>query len=260
MKWHRGASKFRKQCVGCGDVSAPITKEHYFPVWLIDRTQTHADGIAWGGKENVPALAATVPLCKRCNDDFGREIESPMARIFDDLEAGRGVSDLEAELFVRWLWKFEGLSWRFKHPRHVYAQRYSLRERVLLPIDELRGQLLLCIALAEKRDPQFAEGAMGIDSENVHNAIFVSGVFSRIAVLVSLAIFEEDIPAVFSKYRLAPRRGEPTADTKLFFPATSIPTCTVAIALMMGISARLSEMHDKFGEEVARSRNEQSGR
>jgi hypothetical protein len=250
MKRPSGASKFRRQCAGCGELKKEMTKEHFFPVWLIERTQTLREGIEWAGRQNIPALAATVPLCGRCNRDFGRELESPMAKIFDDIETGRGLSDREAELFVRWLWKFEGLAWIFRNPRHMYTERYTLRQRVLHPIDEIRGQLMLCLAVAEARDPEFEEGALGLDSTNVHNAIFVSGVFSRVAVLVTLAIFDEDIPAIFSKYRLLPQQETPSSNAKLFFPATSVPTCTHAIALMKGISPKLSKLHDQFGDEV----------
>ena len=235
-----------------------MNKEHYFPVWLIERTATVREGIAWAGRDRVSALSATVPLCTRCNSDFGRELESPMTRVFDDLEAGRGISDEEAELIVRWMWKFEGLAWVFHHPRAIYTERYTLRERVLRPIDDIRGSLILAIGIAEKRDPDFEEGAMGIDSFNVHNAVFVSGVFSRVAVLVSLSVFEDDIPSVFSKYRLAPNRDHIAAKAKLFYPAVGFPTCTAAIGLMKSISPPLSMLHDEHGDTLRAAMKERN--
>lgn len=252
MKWPKGAAKFRKQCAACDETRGEMTREHFYPMWLIERTQTFREGIAWGGKPNVPASAATVPLCHRCNRDFGRELESPMAQIFDDIEAGQGLSDHEAEIVIRWLWKFEGLAWIFQNPRHIYTKKYTLRQRVLQPIDEIRGQLMLCVALAERRDPEFEEGALGIDSFNADNAIFVSGVFSRVALLVCLAELEEYVPAVLSKYRLAPTRESASAQAKLFHPAIGIPTCSDAIAMMQGISPVLSRLHDEIGEEMRR--------
>jgi hypothetical protein len=244
------ARKFKKTCAACGESQREMNKEHYFPVWLIERTDTVHDGIAWGKGDNVSALSATLPLCVRCNTDFGRDLESPMARVFDDLEAGQGISDEEAELIVRWMWKFEGLAWVFHHPRGVYTERYTLRERVLRPIDDIRGKITLAIGLAEQRDSEFREGAMGIDSFNVHNAVFVSGVFSRVAILVSLSVFDEDIPPVLSKYRLAPHRDHSTAKAKLFFPAVGFPTCTAAIGTMKAISPTLSALHDEYGERM----------
>jgi hypothetical protein len=97
---------------------------------------------------------------------------------------------------------------------------------------------------------------MGIDSFNVHNAIFVSGVFSRIAILVSLSLLDDEIPAVFSKYQLAPNREHSTATAKLFFPGVGFPTCTVAIGMMKAISPVLSRLHDEYLErERAAIRN-----
>jgi hypothetical protein len=251
-----GARKFRRICAACGESNREMNKEHYFPRWLIERTGTVCEGIKWGGKKSISALSATLPLCVRCNSDFGRELESPMARIFDDIEASRGLTDEEAELVVRWMWKFEGLAWVFHNPRAVYTQRYTLRDRVLCPIDDIRGNLTLAIGLAEQRDPDFKEGAMGIDSFNLHNAIFVSGVFSRVAILVSLGLFEDEIPQVLSKYRLAPHREHNTAKAKLFFPTVGFPTCSVAVGMMKAISPSLSLLHDEHGERM-RAKNDQ---
>jgi hypothetical protein len=244
------ARKFRRTCAACGDSTREMNKEHYFPRWLIERTGAVREGIEWAGAKNVSALSATLPLCVRCNSDFGRELESPMARVFDDIEAGRGLTDEEAELVVRWMWKFEGLAWVFHHPRAVYTQRYTLRDRVLRPIDDIRENITLAIGLAERRDPEFEEGAMGIDSFNAHNAIFVSGVFSRVAILVSLGLFDEEIPPVLSRYRLAPHREHGAAKAKLHFPAVGFPTCTIAIGMMKAISPTLSLLHDEHGERM----------
>lgn len=124
-----------------------MNKEHIFPQWLIERTGTNATGIRWGAKRDVPALAATFPLCEQCNRDFGEYLEGPTARLFDEIEAGAGLSDNDAELLVRWLWKIKGLAWIADHPDGQYSSKYTLRERVLLPIDEIRGHLTLGIAL-----------------------------------------------------------------------------------------------------------------
>ncbi|HVS27036.1 MAG TPA: hypothetical protein VHE58_07045 [Burkholderiales bacterium] len=226
-----------------------MNKEHFFPVWLVERTGTVRDGISWGGRDGVSALNATLPLCERCNSDFGREIESPMSRVFDDIEARKGLSDNEAELVVRWMWKFEGLWWVFTHPRHVYTVKYTLRERILRPIDDIRGQLTLAISLAETRDPDFSEGSLGIDSLNIHNAISVAGVFSRVAIVVCLSAFEDEVPGVFSKYQLAPKRQTDTGDAKLFYPAVGFPTCTDAVALLRALGPRLSSLHDGLGNQ-----------
>lgn len=229
-----------------------MNKEHFWPVWLIQRTGAVKDGVTWAGKKNVPALAATLPICQECNTVLGQELEAPMSRLFDEIESGKGVSDNEAELFVRWLWKLEGLAWTFTHPGHRYTQKYTLRQRALLPIDDMRGHLTLALSLAEQRDPKWKEGALGIDSMNVHNAIFVSGVFSRIAVVVLMTMFEDELPGSFSKYHLHPKREPVQGDAKLFFPKTGFRTCTDAINLLVAISPNISRLHDEFGDEMVR--------
>jgi hypothetical protein len=243
-----GIRRFKRSCAACGVAGRDMNKEHYWPRWLIERTGTDQENsIDWMGEKRVSALSATLPLCVDCNSAFGRELEAPMARIFDDIEAGRGLSDQEAEIAVRWMWKFEGLAWMFHHPSHIYTRRYTLRDRVLMPLDDIRGKLTLAIGLAEQRDPEFKDGAMGIDSNNLSNAIFVSGVFSRTAILISLSAFDDQVPAVLSKYHLSPHRNEETANAKLFYPAVGFPTCTAAIGMMRTISPALSHLHDEYG-------------
>src|SRR5215217_7800644 len=113
-----------------------MNQEHFWPQWLISRTGTHKTGVRFDRQKKINPRKLVVPLCISCNSDFGRELESPVSVIFSDIEAGRGISDLEAELLIRWLWKFEGLAWCFSNPTATYNQRVTIRERVLQPIDE----------------------------------------------------------------------------------------------------------------------------
>jgi hypothetical protein len=89
---------------------------------------------------------------------------------------------------------------------------------------------------------------MGINSDCEQNALFVSGVFSRIAMMVLLENFTSIVPRQFSKYRLAPKRIAPENDAKLFFPATRFATCTDAVGVTYKCSARLREAHDAWAE------------
>lgn len=230
--------------MACGSDKYKITKEHFWPRWLATRTGTHKTGVPWLGEKRITAYSAKLPLCSRCNRDFGTHLEGPVSQIFDDLETGNGISDTEAEILVRWLWKFEGLAWRFMDPEGTYSQKYTIRERVLNPIDEIREQLVLAIALIEEIDPNFRDAPMGIDSMNRVNAIFVSGVFSRIAILVVHSMAETEIPGSFSLYHLLPSRGA-ESNTKLFFPKTGFEKCTDAVATMTLISPHLSYLHDQ---------------
>jgi hypothetical protein len=129
--------------VACGSRTNPKNKEHPFPQWLITRTKTDRTSIRWIPGNRIPADEATLPLCRQCNRDFGDQLEAPMSRILDDIEADRGLSDNEAELIVRWLWKIEGLLWHVSHPTHDYSSKYTLRERVLRPLDAIRASSFL---------------------------------------------------------------------------------------------------------------------
>ena len=101
----------RLRCSGCDRVGLPMTKEHFFPRWLIDYAQVHHEGITWFDGQTVDPDNATIPLCRECNEAFGTVLEGPVAEIFRQLEQGASISEDEAELLVRWLWKFEGLHW-----------------------------------------------------------------------------------------------------------------------------------------------------
>jgi hypothetical protein len=81
----------KRRCAGCERIGIRTNKEHVFPKWLIKRTGTDKTGIRWGGISKMSALSATMPLCLKCNQAFGDELERPVSRIFDDLEADRGI-------------------------------------------------------------------------------------------------------------------------------------------------------------------------
>ena len=172
-----------------------------------------------------------------------------MSRILDDIEAGRGLSDNEAETVVRWLWKLDGLLWHISNPTRDYSPLYTLRERVLKPLDGIRGELILAIALCERIDPKYRDAPMGIDSGE-GDGIFVSGVFSRTAMMVVLRAFVDLIPAGFSKHRLGASRGEPTADAKLFYPGTTFPTDTELVGVTWQSSHCLTAAHEEWAHKL----------
>lgn len=235
--------KFKKICAACGTVNPRINKEHFWPQWLIERTGTHRTSVRLTPTKRVNPKALVVPLCGRCNTDFGRELEAPVSRIFEDLESGKGISDVEAELLIRWLWKFEGLFWIFTHPENKYTEKYSLRERVLQPIDDARSELSLAISLAEEIDPSFGDAPMGIDSWNEYDATFVAGVFSRVAIMVLRQRFEPDVPSEFTVYRLGDRNATDRA-AKLLYPKIGFRTCVEAVNITRNAGLYLSHAHD----------------
>lgn len=136
-------ANFRRVCIACDRMHpGRMNQEHFWPRWLIDRTGTHATGVKWLGRKVSPRRT-TIPICESCNSEFGRELEAPVSQLFGDIENGRGLSDAEAELLVRWMWKFEGYAWKLNHLEGVYSTKCTLRERVVGPIYQLRGDIVL---------------------------------------------------------------------------------------------------------------------
>jgi hypothetical protein len=231
-----------------------MNSEHYFPEWLIELTRTAATPVGWIPGRKVPPRTATIPICEQCNTDFGRELEGPTAGIFRDVLAGRGLSGNEAELLVRWLWKFEGLGWRIANhrPTDRYSDIYTIRDRVLRRIGSIREELVLAITLVERIDDGFTDEPMGLDSINLVNAVYVAGVFSRIAMMSMLRVFSYGLPDGFTVIPM-PAVTAVDGDTKLYFPRTGFPTCTAAVVYMRQNAPQLAHLHDvEFERRAAR--------
>src|SRR6266852_3847134 len=131
----KGKRALKLRCAGCERAGRRMTNEHFFPRWLIEYANAFHEGIQWIEPEKrISAEKATVPLCDECNNAFGTTLEGPVSKIFRSIEAHRPLSDADAELLVRWMWKFEGLQWYLlaaaDSPHAVYSERYTLRERV----------------------------------------------------------------------------------------------------------------------------------
>jgi len=84
---------------------------------------------------------------------------------------------------------------------------------------------------------------IGVDSYNIHNAIFVAGVFLKVAVMVLLSEFEQLVPSEFSKYNLAEKPGE-QANAKLFYPKVGFCNDKEAVTKTLLVARTLSRLHD----------------
>jgi hypothetical protein len=236
----------RLRCVSCERVGQTMTKEHFWPLWLVDYANVSRDGVAWEGGPNINPRTATFPICGECNNRLGGELEGPVSQIFPKLDAGGAISDLEAELLVRWLWKFEGFAAMFAHldnPDWKYSDRMKFIDRILGPIDKIRSHLVLAIGLANKNDNGETDWPMGIDSGlSTLDGIFVSGVFKRAAIIVSLDSFANLIPANFGQYKLKQQLGvEPEFP---FIPPVTFPYCFDAIYTTKLASVELKRVHE----------------
>jgi hypothetical protein len=241
----------KEACAGCDEFRPDTNKEHVFPKWLIRRAKVTQ--IKWRGRWVSP-MKATIPLCENCNSTFGSELELPCSRIFADLEAGRGISEFEADILARWMWKGLGLDWMARNPGIPYTPRYSLRERVLRPIDDMRSEITIAISLAEKVNLQYGgEAATGFDSTNEVDAVFASGVFCRLALIASYRMFEGLIPDRFSKFQFSPRPNE-LSMAKVWFPKTKtgFRDDDEAVGITKQASDLLSAQRDNFALTLQR--------
>ncbi len=255
-----GNRPLRLRCAGCDRTGQRMTNEHFFPAWLIEYAHVRRDGITWPQKvglewiekSNVNPEKAVVPLCKQCNNVFGNELESPAAVIFRALEREESISDNDAELLVRWLWKFEGLQWSIfrDHNTEKYSRIYTLRERVATSraFNEIRPELVVAIALARTNDEGYDDWPLGLDTPVGENAITMSGVFRRVALIVSFKRFADAIHPAFGKYAF----GHPPADrnAKIFCPPCSFTTARAVVTATQESSMALAVLHDALGHEM----------
>src|SRR5262249_2944928 len=195
--YRAGNRSLKLRCAGCDRVGLRMTDEHFFPTWLIEYTEARNNGITWLGKEGINPARATMPLCRDCNNAFANTLEGPVSLIFRALEAGEALSDLDAELLVRWMWKFEGLQWHLlgRGDRARYTERYTLVERVTTPraFEEIKPRLLLALAMCRANDDGFVDWPLGLDTMPGESALTMSGVFRRVAIITSLVDFADAI-------------------------------------------------------------------
>jgi hypothetical protein len=174
-----------------------------------------------------------------------------MAKIFSDIESGLGLSDFEAELVVRWLCKFEGLSWLQTHARYTYSRAFSLRDRALNRLGAIRPHLCLALSLLDHIDPSYGDAPVGIDSRHHTGAIFVSDVFCRIALMSLLADATPLVPPHFSLYRFGSLPEGIDSHEKLFFPKTGFTDDTEAVGVTRLASVALVNFHQTVAQKYS---------
>lgn len=242
--------KPQNRCVCCRRIGIKKSKEHLFPQWLINRTGDDVK-LKWFDRW-IPSNNCTLPICEECNNEFNEKLELPVQRIFDDLESNKGISDNEAEILVRWMWKTYGIFWCVMNSSDEYTHTYNLRERSLYPINNMRGTITLAISLVENIETSEVGAPIGFDSKNQLDCIFVSGVFYKLAIMVLLDIFTYAVPTNFDLYRLFDKR-EKFGYMKTFFPKTGFRTCVDAVGITAESSIMLSKLHDNIAFELIES-------
>ncbi|HCJ4876918.1 hypothetical protein [Vibrio parahaemolyticus] len=251
--------KFKKQCIGCDKKMKKPTKEHFWPKWLIRHTKMEKHKIVWFGGNEVYPLTATIPLCLECNSELGSKLEEPMMRLLVDIEAGKGISDNEAEVFVRWAWKMEAFSWRLAQPDDEYSGVYTVKERVLKSINQVRGSLVLAVSLVKDAYQGKEYLPMGLCNTNEVNAIVMSGVIGKVAFIVLTEDQVGKLPLQYSYYRLNPLR-DALGDAKLFYPDTGFRTFKEAQDLTRMAATMISTSFDIENRElIEKTKREEKG-
>jgi hypothetical protein len=194
--------------------------------------------------------ATVLPLCSECNGLLNTKLEIPVQHVFDSVENKEGLSDYDAELLIRWLWKYEGLNWGLmaSGTDARYSSSYTMIERVLgASMKEHRDRFVLAITLL-KSNEGFEDWPVGIDSPiTPFNSVFVSGVFCRLAIMAVSVVFKGKIPQQFFQIRL---KTIPTFE-KEYFPIEGFDTCSEAVFVTRNCSDDLAVSHDKLARSVS---------
>lgn len=229
-------------CVVC-EKNGIKSKEHVFPTWLILRTNTHKTAIKWVGGKSINPKKATLPICGNCNKKLGDALEGPVQKIFERIENGGGINDYDAELLIKWMWKISKLFWAFNNTKGKVMPNGTLLEHLLMPIQKPRERLTLAISLFEENDKGFIDLPMGNDIQTLHSGVLAAGVYSKIAIIVSLTEFAGEIPHYYSKYTLAKERGK-ESEPRLMIPHIGIKNRASAIKLTKETTGKLWVDHE----------------
>lgn len=248
-----GDRVLKLRCICCDRVGQHMTDEHFFPRWLIAHADVRRDGISWRGKKGVNPERATIPLCEDCNSALGQKLEAPVALIFRAIEAGENLSDDDCGLLVRWMWKFEGLAWGMslgKLPNARYSDKFTMLQQLTDPrvFEEIRPRMALALATIEQNDEGFEDWPIGLDTPvSETNAICVSGVFGRVALITLLVDFAQHVPPEFGVYRFD--QCEVARHLKAFLPPQGFPNPKAAIKSTTTASEELVQLHEQLGRE-----------
>lgn len=247
-------------CMGCERPMRDRTKEHVFPAWLIERTSSTSvkykdeTGLRWIGPN-----ANTVPLCRACNEALGTHLEAPVKTAFEDAEAGLGLSDKQAEQLVCWLWKYEAWNWSINHASRMnYDDRVTPTERLLgKGFEEMRSRITFSITRCKGEEYIGASGQnrglpMGIDTPpGVYDATCELGVFSRLALGVSLRWADGMLPPELTKYHFPDLKDIEDRDAKVIFPDEGFGGFTEAIEAMTERGMRIKFEHEIVAKAAA---------
>jgi hypothetical protein len=124
------------------------------------------------------------------------------------------------------MWKCEGLQWHLNFSGSSelrYSDTYTFTERVTTtaPFEQVRAEMALAISRVDSNDEGFEDWSLGLDTlPSEINALTMSGVFGRIAIITSLSTFSGAIPAQFGVYQFG--RSVADRNEKVFLPGSAV--------------------------------------
>lgn len=246
---------FKDKCIICEEKNKKMNKEHYFPQWLLKRTKSEKVNFGtFYGK--LPGKKCTVPICIECNEKLGSELESPVSKIFENIESDKGFNDYEAELLVRWIWKIQGILYWSICGNYWHYGCKKIYDKVLLPIEQPRSRISIAIALIddEFENDRYGYAPVGLDSFSLYSNIFASGVFSKLSIIVFYTELKNLINSdIWSVYTLSEFPIMLNPEYKIY-PKYTINTGAKAINLTKEYTGIDSEIHNKH-EEIAYIQN-----
>lgn len=245
---------FKDQCVCCERTGQKMNREHIFPKWLLQHTNTRKDMFGWiYGK--VPADQATVPLCEECNSKLGTELEGPVRTIFNAIESGEGFNDNDAELLIRWMWKIVGLFYWTICNKHWKYGFITLKEHVLSRIILPRSRISIALSLIEDPNEEYGCAPVGLDAFSFYSNIYAVGVFSKLCIVVFHSSFEKYIDqSIWTVYRLSDHPMVLNPQNKVY-PQYGFKTGSSALQYMKLFFGNESQIYKKHEEAAKKARD-----
>lgn len=245
---------FKDRCVCCERTGQKMNKEHIFPKWLLQHTNTRKDMFNWiYGK--IPADQVTVPLCGECNSKLGTELEGPVKTVFNAIESGEGFNDSDAELLIRWMWKIAGLVyWTICNEHWKYGFR-TLKDHVLSKIIQPRHRLSIALSLIEDPYDEHGCAPVGLDAFSFYSNIYAVGIFSKLCIVVFYSSFEKYIdPNIWTVYRLSDHPMVLNPKNKVY-PQCGFKTRDSAINYVKLFFGNESQIYKKHEEVTKKARD-----
>lgn len=248
------AKKAKLRCICCEKAGVSITKEHYWPVWLLELAKVSSGPCYWPLiNKDIPLHSCKVPLCKTCNNTLGATIEAIAKSALVDCEAKIGITYTQAKTLVLWLWKFEGLMWNLSNASDQYSSFWTMKERLLgTAFETIADDIVLACATIKQVDN--IDRPVGLCSPiGGLNSIFMSGVFCNLAILVTLSQFSAILADRFSVFSFKAYHKDNTS--RVFFPKVGFETYDESIKYVRAISVPLYDRHERIAQHHARHAN-----